>query len=71
MLESIPDYRKIVLLVSLFKNNRKLLQEIRFSRNDSDHLSLEFKNNTTEERENYLDYVEDQEESIIERIPNR
>ena len=42
--KSIPDYRKIVLLIFLFQNNENLLKVIRFSKNDINDLNSEFKN---------------------------
>ena len=39
--ESIPDYRKIVLLVFLIKDDKKFLLEIGFTNKDIDRLSLE------------------------------
>ena len=42
LLESIPDYRKIVLLVFLIKNDKDSLKEVGFSKNDFSQLSLEF-----------------------------
>ena len=55
--KSIPDYRKIVLLIFLIEIDGKLLKEIGFSKNDIDQLSLECKNILIEEHENYLDYL--------------
>ena len=69
--ESIKDYKKIVLLIFLIQNDKNLLKEIGFSKNDINLLNLEFKNILIEEFENYLDYIKDQEESIIERILNK
>ena len=69
--ESIRDYRKIVLLIFLIQNDKNLLKEIGFSKNDINRLNLEFKNILLEEFENYLDYIKDQEESVIERILNK
>ena len=56
LFESIPDYRKIVLLMFLIKDDNNLLKEVGFSKNDINLLSLEFKNILLEEFENYLDY---------------
>ena len=66
--ESIHDYRKIVLLIFLTQNDKNLLKEIGFSKNDINLLNLEFKNILLEEYENYLDYIKDQEESILEKF---
>ena len=41
--ESIPDYRKIVLLMFLIKNDKKLLLKICFTERDINRLNLEFK----------------------------
>ena len=54
---SIPDYRKIVLLIFLIQNDKDLLKEVGFSKNDINRLNLEFKNNLIEQLEEYLDYV--------------
>ena len=71
LFESIPDYRKIVLLIFLIQNDKNLLKEIGFSKNDINLLNLEFKNILLEKYENYLDYIKDQEESILETFLNR
>ena len=71
LFESISEYRKIVLLIFLIKDDKNLLKEVGFSKNNVDQLSLEFENLLIEEHENYLDYVKDQEESSIERILNK
>ena len=71
MFESITDYRKIVLLIFLIQNDKNLLKEIGFSKNDINLLNVEFKNILLEEFENYLDYIKDQEESILEKFLNK
>ena len=71
MIESITDYRKVVLLLFLIQNDKNLLKEIGFSRNDINRLNLRFKNILLQEYENYLDYVKDQEESILENFLNK
>ena len=45
-----------------------LLLEIGFSERDINRLNLEFKTILFEQHENYLDYVKDHEENIIEKI---
>ena len=57
MFESIPDYRKIVLIISLFKNDKKFLQECGFLYSDNDSLNKEFKIFLTEQNEKYLSYI--------------
>ena len=71
MFEPLTDYRKIVLLIFLIQNDKNLLKEIGFSKNDINLLNLEFKNILLEEFENYLDYIKDQEESILENFFNK
>ena len=68
MFESIPDYRKIVLLIFLFQNNKDLLREISFSERDKNRLNLVFKNISIEQHEKYFDYVNKEEESVIEKL---
>ena len=69
--ESIHDYKKIVLLIFLIQNDKNLLKEIGFSKNDINRLSIEFKNILLEEFEDYLSYTKNVEESVIERILNK
>ena len=69
--ESIPDYRKIILLIFLIQNDKNLLKEIGFSKKDIILLKLELKNILLGEFENYLDYIKDQEESILEKFFNK
>ena len=63
--------KKIVLLIFLIQNDKNLLKEIGFSKNDINQLNLEFKNILLEEFENYLDYIKNQEESILEKFLNK
>ena len=51
MFESIHDYRKIIILLFLIQNDKNLLKEIGFSKNDINLLNLEFKNILLEELE--------------------
>ena len=69
--ESIHDYKKIILLILLIQNDKNLLKEIGFSKNDINRLSTEFKKILLEEFEEYLSYIKNVEESIIERILNK
>ena len=71
IIESITDYRKKVLLIFLIQNDKNLLKEIGFSKNDIVLLNLEFKNILLEEFENYLEYIKDQEESVLEKFLNK
>ena len=69
--KSIPDYRKIVLIIFLIQNDENLLKEIGFSKNDIINLYLEFKNILLEEYENYLYYIKNEEESLLETFLNK
>ena len=69
--ESIHDYKKIVLLIFLIQNDKNLLKEIGFSKNNINRLSIEFKNILLEEFEDYLSYIKNEEESILEKILNK
>ena len=69
--ESIHDYRKIVLLIFLIQNNKNLLHEVGFSQRDINRLSIEFKNILIEQHEEWLDYIKNEEESILEKFLNK
>ena len=71
MFESIPDYRKIVIIIFLFQSSKEFLREVGFSERDINHLNLEFKNILIQNHEEYLDYVKNLEESIVERFLNK
>ena len=70
LFESIPNYRKVLLLIFLIKNDKDLLLEIGFSERDINSLNKEFKNFLLELNEEYLDHIKNQEEAIIEKILN-
>ena len=55
MLESISDYRKMILLKFLIKMIGDFLKEIGFSENGINRLNLEFKIISLEQHEEYLD----------------
>ena len=71
LFESIPDYRKVVFLLFSIKNDKDLLREVGFSERDINRLNLEFKNILIDQYEKYLDYIKNEEESIIERFLNK
>ena len=71
LFESIIDYRKIVLLIFLIQNDKDLLREIGFSERNINRLNLEFKNFLLEQHEEYLDYIKNEEESVIEKFLNK
>ena len=47
--ESVPDYRKIVLLIFLVQKDKNLLTETGFSKNKINRLNLDFKKVLLEE----------------------
>ena len=69
--ESILDYKKIVLLMFLFKNDVNFLHECRFLKGDINVLNKEFKNILLEMKEEYLDHIKNREESVIEKFLNK
>ena len=71
LFESIPDYRKIVLLMFLIKNCVNFLYECGFLKGDTNYLYEEFKNVLLELNEDYLDHIKNQEESVIEKFLNK
>ena len=71
LLESIHDYRKIVLLIFLIQNDTNLLREVGFSKHDIIRLNFELKNVLLSQHEEYLAYIKNEEQSIIEKILNK
>ena len=55
MFESIPDYRKIVLLLCQNKNDGASINEYGFLKSDINRLCLEFKNILMEQNEEYTE----------------
>ena len=60
LFESVPDYRKIVLIIFSIKDDKNLLKEISFNKIDISQLSLEFEIILLEQHQNYIDFVKDQ-----------
>ena len=71
LFESIPDYKKIVLIMFLIKNDFDFLHECGFLKGDVNFLYKEFENILLELNEDYLDHLKNQEESKIEKILNK
>ena len=71
LFESIADYKKIVLLMFLIKNDVNFLYECRFLKGDISFLFKEFKNILLELNEEHLDHIKNQEESILEKFLNK
>ena len=66
LFESLPDYKKIMLLMFLIKNDVNFLYECGILKGDINFLYEEFKNILLELNEDYLDHIKNQEEAIIE-----
>ena len=71
LFESIPDYKTIVLLMFLIKNDVNFLYEFGFLKGDINLLYKEFKNILLDLNQDYLDYIENEEESINEKVLNK
>ena len=67
LFDSIQDYRNIVLLMFLIKNEVALLHERGFSKINIVRLCKEFNKILNEQIEEYLDYIRNEEESFIEK----
>ena len=63
--------KKLDLWILFIQNDKSLLKEIGFSKNDINLLNLEFKNILIEQHEEYLNYIKNEEESIFEKILNK
>ena len=57
-----------MLLIVLIKNDFHLLNECGFLKKDINRFKLDFKNILMEQNEEYLDYIKNEEESIIEKF---
>ena len=68
LLKSIPALKKIVLLMFSIKNDIDFLREYGFINGDFNRLCLEFKKILIEQKEEYLEYIKNEEESILGRI---
>ena len=71
LFESIPDYKKIILLTFLNKNEKKFLYECGFLKGYINFLYKENKNILLQLNEDYLDYIKNQEEPILEKFLKR
>ena len=68
MFESIPEYRKILLLIFLIQNDKDSLLEIGFSERDVNCSYTKYKNIPIGQHDEYLDLIKNEEESIIEKF---
>ena len=68
MFESTSDYRKKVLLTFLVENDDDLIKECGFLKSDIIRLNKKMKTILIEQNEEYLYFIKNQEETIIEKI---
>ena len=68
MFVSIQDFSKILLIMFFFKNEGDLLHESVYLKKDNNRLRLQNKKVSMEQNDDYLDYIKNQEKSIIEEI---
>ena len=71
MFATIQDYKKIIILFFIIKQDNDLLIECGLSQNEIKTLYDECKNIINEEMEIYFSHVKNQEESIIEFMNNK
>ena len=71
LFEFIRDYRKIVLTLFLIQNDADVIKECGFLKSEINRLNQEYKIFLLEQNEEYLDYIKNQEEAIIEKILNK
>ena len=66
--ESIPVYRKIVVLMFLNKNDGNLLNNCGFLKNDKNRLGWEHNIILMEQNEEHWEYINNEEESVFEKV---
>ena len=71
LFESIPEYKKILVLMFLIKNDVNFLYECGFLKGVINFLYKEFKNLLLELNEDYLDLNKNQGESVLEKFLNK
>ena len=71
LLESLPDYRKTVLLLHVIQDDDDFLRECGLLKCDITRLNKKIKTILIEQNEEYLHHIKNEEESIIEKILNK
>ena len=71
LIEFIEGYRKTVSILFLIGNDNDLLTERGHLKDDINRLNKNFENILLEQNEEYLDNIENKEESIIEKFSNK
>ena len=69
VLHSMPNYRKIVIIMFLIENDVDFLHECGYLKNDFYRLCMEFEETLFDQNWDYLECVKHQEEAFNERIP--
>ena len=60
-----------MLIINLIKNDNNLIVECGFLKNDISRLNKKFEKILMEEKDEYLEFIKNEEESIIEMILNK
>ena len=68
LFESIADYKKIVLLMFLMKNDVNFLYECGFLKGDFNFSLKEFKKTLLELNEEWLEHIKNEGESVLEKF---
>ena len=71
LFDSMPDYKKSVLLMFLIENDVIFLCHCGYLKGDINFLYKDFKTILLELNEEYLDLIKNQEESILEKFFNK
>ena len=71
LFESVSEYRKLLLMIFLIKIDTDFLTECRLLKNGIIRFRSKFLNLIIEQYEEHLNYIENQEESTIEKILNK
>ena len=71
LFKSVPDYRKVVLITFLIKNDVDLLKDCVFLKSVINRLFKKFRKVLMEKNEQNLDHIKNEEESILENNSNK
>ena len=70
LFKSIPDYKKIVLLMFVIKKDVNFLYECGFLKGEINFLYKEFKKILLQLNEEYFDHIKNEEEAVLEKFLN-
>ena len=71
LFKSIPNYKKIILLMFSIKDDVDFLKECQFLKNDFNCLFMGLQKVLNEQNADDIDYPKKEEEVFIEKIPNK